>query len=242
MKCYFIVMVLYSVTAFAQQKKVEITGSPNSNVIVGNKNTVNNIIISAPLAIANNPKSQSVQLGGNCVLKVKASGGLKPYKYKWFINNKAISNSKDSLQIYNVGLNYHNAKITVIITDSQQSIVNSEDAIIKTIQPFFVGYSKNDPYVNDTTIPKIENKFQEYLYHDSSIVFYLPKEAADKFFIVKVPSNESIKYGWYHNDVNTGNIPDNVIRKPFTIDKYTYYITVNEFAMNYRQPVTLLNK
>jgi hypothetical protein len=226
--------------AFSQEKKIEVTNSPDATVIAGNGNTVKKVTIKALLSIALNPKPESVELGKRGLFTVKAGGGLKPYHYAWFINGQAVRNATtDSLKIERVRLDQNDAHIVVVVTDSRRKRVTSEAVDLHIMQPFWVGYSGDDPYKSDTVIPSMENIFPSALFHDSSIVFQLPKDAEGAFWVVKVPSTEPVKEGWHHNDVNYGDIPDFVVRKPFTIANFTYYISRHSFFFNYRLPIIL---
>ncbi len=84
----------------------------------------------------------------------------------------------------------------------------------------------------------MENIYMNLLFHDSSIVFQLPKDAEGAFWVVKVPATEPVKNGWYHNDVNYGDIPDIVVRKPFTISNF-YVLYIKKWFFNYRLPIIL---
>ncbi|HSY76052.1 MAG TPA: hypothetical protein VK890_04300 [Bacteroidia bacterium] len=233
-------ILFFPKNTFSQERKIEVTKSPNATVIVGNGNTVNKVTVRASLSITHSPTSAVVELGNRCLFTVKAGGGVKPYGYTWFINGQAVRfGTADSLEIERVRLDQNNAQIAVLITDAKHMHVTSEVVTLRITQRYWIGYSVKDPYINDTAIPSMEKTYMNLLFHDSSIVFQLPKDAEGAFWVIKVPVTEPAKNAWYHNDVNYGDIPDIVIRKPFTLSNFTYYISRSSFFFNYRLPIIL---
>lgn len=93
-------------------------------------------------------------------------------------------------------------------------------------------YTPNDPFVNNTTAIVMVNPFTVTTLHNSDISFNLPSAAADNYWVVKVPSAEIIKTTWYHNTLNSGTIPDAVIRAAFTVSGFTYYVTRSTFGLD----------
>lgn len=85
-------------------------------------------------------------------------------------------------------------------------------------------YNNTDPYVNDSTLPIMDNVTLVPITNNAPIVFTLPSAAVGKFLIVKIPSGQSPKTA-YSIGLNNGVIPDAVLRQPFTLSGHTYIVS-----------------
>lgn len=103
-------------------------------------------------------------------------------------------------------------------------------------------HSDTDPYVNGTTAPTIVNGTTVQIANNANISIMLPAAAQGKFIGISLPSGQTPKVSWNNGTeiINSGVIPDQVWRAPFTVSGVSYYLTRIDFTFNETQPLNLL--
>lgn len=109
--------------------------------------------------------------------------------------------------------------------DELETMTQPPVIIPPTVLTLTYGYSATDPFVNNTTIPTIENAVTVTIIHNADISIIFPVGAVDHFLVFKELATEPVKTAWFSTVSNYGTIGDMAFRSAFVIGLYRYYVT-----------------
>lgn len=194
------------------------------------------------LRIITHPASQTVDSGASVTFTVVASGQF-PLTYQWKKNGVNISGATSSSYSISSALELDEASYTVLISDMNGSTLLSNVATL-TVNAGSVaisfGFFLEDPTVSITedSIGALPNNIS--IASGANISMSIPQANADGYWIVtKEPVSEPIKTKYFNTAFNQGDIPDAAYQAAIVSAGFRYYVTRNQFSVDYTQPLLL---
>lgn len=197
--------------------------------------------IVAPFEIIVQPQSQSADEGEDVVFTVQAAGGTVPYNYQWQFNGIPISGEEsDTLTLTNVD-GSDSGTYNCVVTDNNGAgtVLESDNATltinVATIAVFYA-VTDTDPF------PLVSDPYtyvSQNIVPGANISWNLSNADNLKFFIFKEPVTEPIKIAWFNNNLNSGTIPDQLMRAPVILGSFRYYLTRQTYGYDASQPTIL---
>lgn len=192
--------------------------------------TITIIVNPAVFGFMTQPVNQTVSEGSNVTITGAIQNGTPNYVAKWYKNGPLVltQSAQSSTTVSATFTPANGDQFYVTVTDSLGNLVTSNTVNI-TVTPAVImmtyGWGSNDPYVDNATVPIIENPASISITHNDDLIVNFPSPAVDHFLVFKEPSTEAVKTKWFSTNLNYGTIPDAAFRSPFVIAGFRYYVS-----------------
>lgn len=202
---------------------------------------INNISGTAPSFTG--PSNESTIVGTPVTFSIILTGGTAPVSYQWYRNGIIIVGATGlSYTLSNPQLSDSGAMFSVMASNGAGSTPSNPATL--TVTSVITGYFAYMPTDPGPTLRSNSDPFtyQETfsITHNQPLSMTVPPAATpNMYFIVKVPSAESIKTTWMNGQFNSGDIPDAVFQSYLQFGGDTYYYPRTAATLDSTQPLTL---
>lgn len=184
--------------------------------------------LSVGLPVITGPSNQSVNVGQNAIFSISVTG-TGPFSYQWFLNGILIPGATGpSYAKTNVKLSDSGGQYSIQVTNSAGT-ANSQIATLTVTATLTAQwwYGTSDPYPqlsigNDTLSYQIS---QNITIGQPIVITYPLASENNQFWVLRYPFSEADKTIWVNTPLNSGVIPDSVMRAIFIQNGYKYIVT-----------------